>query len=125
MRPAVDRALAAGIELARRAAVFAVLLPVRVYRYAVSPYMPMNCRYWPSCSAYAVEAVQRHGPVGGAWLALRRILRCHPWGGWGYDPVPEPHATAACGCGHGESSRAGVTASPTLSMPRPAGLNER
>ena len=62
---------------------------IRLYRYALSPVLPRNCRYHPTCSAYAIEALERHGVARGGWLALRRILRCHPWGGQGYDPVPE------------------------------------
>jgi uncharacterized protein len=65
---------------------------VLVYRYLVSPFMPHGCRYAPSCSAYALEALERHGAVRGGWLAARRLLRCHPWGGSGYDPVPTPSA---------------------------------
>ena len=62
---------------------------IRFYRVAISPYTPPSCRYTPTCSAYALEAIQRHGAGLGSWLALRRLLRCHPWGGYGYDPVPE------------------------------------
>ena len=62
---------------------------VRAYRYAISPMLGANCRYEPSCSAYAEEALQRYGAVRGGWLVLRRIVRCHPWGGSGYDPVPD------------------------------------
>lgn len=64
------------------------LLPVHFYRLCISPMLPPSCRYVPTCSQYAVEAVRKHGPLKGGWLALRRILRCHPWGGSGYDPVP-------------------------------------
>lgn len=68
-------------------------LPLRglvwLYRYAISPLIGANCRYQPSCSAYAEEALRRHGAFKGGWLALKRIGRCHPWGGSGYDPVPE------------------------------------
>jgi len=68
-------------------------LPLRglvwVYRYAISPLIGANCRYQPTCSAYAEEALRQHGAFKGGWLALRRIGRCHPWGGSGYDPVPE------------------------------------
>lgn len=58
------------------------------YRLFVSPLLPAHCRYWPTCSAYADTALRDHGAVKGGWLALRRIARCHPWGGSGYDPVP-------------------------------------
>jgi putative membrane protein insertion efficiency factor len=67
---------------------------VRVYRWVISPakiflFGPLSqCRFTPSCSAYALEAVARHGALGGSWLALKRIARCHPWGGCGEDPVP-------------------------------------
>ena len=64
-------------------------LPVRAYRAVFSPWVGHNCRYQPTCSAYALEALERHGALKGAWLALRRILRCHPFGRSGYDPVPE------------------------------------
>lgn len=67
---------------------FIVLLPVRFYRLFISPFTPASCRYTPSCSEYAVQAVQKHGPLKGGCLAIKRILRCHPWGGHGYDPVP-------------------------------------
>ncbi len=65
-----------------------LILPIRFYQMSISPMLPPSCRYTPSCSSYAVEALRRHGPLRGSWLALRRILRCHPWGGSGYDPVP-------------------------------------
>jgi putative membrane protein insertion efficiency factor len=61
---------------------------VRCYQKFLSPLLPNVCRYNPSCSAYFIEAVQVHGVVKGSWLGIRRILRCHPWGGSGYDPVP-------------------------------------
>jgi hypothetical protein len=61
---------------------------VRGYRYAVSPVLGMNCRFAPSCSEYAIEALQRHGALRGLWLTLRRVTRCHPWHPGGYDPVP-------------------------------------
>ncbi len=72
----------------KKLAIFLVLLPVRFYRLFISPLIPSSCRYTPTCSEYAVQAVQKHGPVKGTWLAVKRILRCHPWGGHGYDPVP-------------------------------------
>ena len=66
-----------------------VAIPVRVYRAALSPLFGTNCRFQPTCSAYALEALETHGALKGGWLALRRILRCHPFGGSGYDPVPK------------------------------------
>lgn len=65
-----------------------VLALIRFYQLAISPWLPPRCRYQPTCSQYAIEAVQRHGAFKGGWLALRRIGRCHPWGSSGYDPVP-------------------------------------
>ncbi len=61
---------------------------IRFYQTAISPLSLPSCRFTPSCSAYAREAIEVHGAVSGGWLALKRILRCHPWGGYGYDPVP-------------------------------------
>jgi len=61
---------------------------ISLYRYGISPLLPPRCRFQPTCSAYALEAVRRHGPLRGGLLASRRVLRCHPWGGHGYDPVP-------------------------------------
>jgi putative membrane protein insertion efficiency factor len=61
---------------------------VRIYRYLVSPMLPASCRFQPTCSAYALEAIARHGALRGGWLSLKRIGRCHPWGGSGCDPVP-------------------------------------
>ena len=62
--------------------------PIRFYQMAISPLFPAACRYTPTCSQYAIEALRKYGPLKGLWLAARRILRCHPWGGHGYDPVP-------------------------------------
>ena len=61
---------------------------IRAYQLFIAPILPPSCRYYPSCSHYAAEAVVRHGPWQGTRLALRRVLRCNPWGGSGYDPVP-------------------------------------
>ena len=65
-----------------------LLLPIYFYRRCISPLLPPACRYTPTCSQYALEALKKYGAIKGGWLALRRILRCHPWGGSGYDPVP-------------------------------------
>ena len=64
-------------------------LPVRGYRLVASPWVGHGCRFQPTCSAYALEALELHGGIKGGFLAARRICRCHPWGGSGYDPVPE------------------------------------
>ncbi|MFV8281872.1 membrane protein insertion efficiency factor YidD [Christiangramia marina] len=61
---------------------------VRFYKAVISPLTPATCRYTPSCSSYAVKAIEVHGPVYGSWLAIKRIFSCNPWGGQGYDPVP-------------------------------------
>ena len=65
-----------------------MLALIRGYQRFISPLFPPCCRYTPTCSEYAVQALKKHGPVKGLYLAIRRILRCHPWGGSGYDPVP-------------------------------------
>ena len=62
--------------------------PIQVYRLLLAPLIGPRCRYLPSCSEYALEALERHGVLRGGWLTLRRLARCHPWGGSGYDPVP-------------------------------------
>ena len=64
-------------------------VPVRAYRLVLSPWMGHGCRFQPTCSAYALEALERHGGLRGGWLAAIRVARCNPWGGSGYDPVPE------------------------------------
>jgi len=64
---------------------------VRAYRYFVSPLLPQACRFYPSCSAYAEQALQDHGALRGGWLAARRLCRCGPWHAGGFDPVPEAH----------------------------------
>ena len=79
-------------SLAKRVAVAALSLPIHAYRHLVSPFLPRACRFTPSCSAYALEALHAHGPLKGTALAARRLLRCHPitWlgGSSGFDPVP-------------------------------------
>jgi putative membrane protein insertion efficiency factor len=66
----------------------AMILIIKAYRLLVSPWFGTACRFTPSCSTYTQEAIHRHGAVRGVWLGARRIMRCHPWGGSGYDPVP-------------------------------------
>ncbi len=68
----------------------AYLLPVYCYKYILSPVLPKACRYYPTCSAYAMQAVLMHGIIRGSWLALKRIARCNPWAEGGVDPVPPP-----------------------------------
>lgn len=65
------------------------IAPIRLWQLTFSVVLPPSCRFTPSCSAYAITAIERHGVAKGGWLALRRIARCHPWGGHGHDPVPE------------------------------------
>ncbi len=61
---------------------------VKFYQYCIRPLLPNACRYTPSCSAYSIEAINKYGAFKGSFLGIKRILRCHPWGGHGYDPVP-------------------------------------
>lgn len=65
-----------------------LILLIRFYQLAISPWLAPRCRFMPTCSSYAIEAVRKHGALKGARLAAKRIARCHPWGGSGYDPVP-------------------------------------
>jgi len=65
-----------------------MILLIRFYQQAISPYLRPSCRYTPTCSQFYIEAVKKHGPFRGSYLGIKRILRCHPWGGHGYDPVP-------------------------------------
>ncbi|TWI60617.1 hypothetical protein IP91_05025 [Pseudoduganella lurida] len=73
---------------------------LRAYQVAISPLMPPSCRFYPSCSNYAIEALRVHGAAKGSWLAARRLCRCHPWNAGGLDPVPPHSPTTACGCNH-------------------------
>ena len=76
------------LRLAGRPVGWVLVALVRAYQMFLSPLLPAACRYYPSCSAYAVQAIERHGPLRGVWLAARRILRCNPFRPGGYDPVP-------------------------------------
>jgi putative membrane protein insertion efficiency factor len=80
-----------------------LLILVRGYQVCLSPFLGQNCRFYPSCSHYALEAIGRHGAMKGGWLATKRLCKCHPWHPGGVDPVPEQSSTpstTACGCGH-------------------------
>ncbi|WP_037358571.1 membrane protein insertion efficiency factor YidD [Schleiferia thermophila] len=81
------------LKLVGRGLSHLLILPVRGYQYLISPLFPKVCRHTPSCSEYMVEALKIWGPFKGLWLGLRRLMRCHPWGTWGYDPVPKPPHT--------------------------------
>ncbi len=69
---------------------------VRVYQYLISPLLGPRCRFWPSCSSYTIEAIQVHGPIKGGWMALKRIVRCHPGSAGGMDPVPGGRSEKLC-----------------------------
>ncbi|MCL4135809.1 UNVERIFIED_CONTAM: hypothetical protein GTU68_067461 [Idotea baltica] len=73
---------------------------ITVYKYVLSPLLGPKCRYLPTCSSYAMEAIEIHGPFKGGWLGAKRILRCHPWGDSGYDPVPQKknNGSGKCNC---------------------------
>lgn len=76
------------LQLCKRIGALPLLALVKFYQYCISPYTPPSCRFTPTCSQYAVEALRKYGPIKGSWLTLKRLSRCHPWGGSGYDPVP-------------------------------------
>ncbi len=82
-----------------------LILLVRLYQIAISPFLGNNCRFYPSCSSYMIEAIQVHGVLKGLYLGTRRILRCHPYSDGGLDPVPP------CGCRHGSEHKHGPAAS--------------
>lgn len=75
-------------EIGEKMRRFFILL-ISIYRYLVSPFLGANCRFYPTCSCYAQQAIQNHGVFSGSWLTLRRLSRCHPWHEGGLDPVPE------------------------------------
>ncbi|TAJ15141.1 membrane protein insertion efficiency factor YidD [Marinilabiliaceae bacterium JC017] len=72
----------------RNAFVSLLIFPVKIYQWFISPMLGASCRYTPTCSAYTIEALKKHGPIKGLYLSIRRILSCNPWGGHGHDPVP-------------------------------------
>ena len=75
-------------------------LLLRFYQVAISPMLGPRCRFYPSCSNYAIEALRVHGAARGSWLAVSRVCRCHPWNAGGVDPVPAKPSSTACGCSH-------------------------
>lgn len=78
------------MKMLRDIAIAPFVVLIRFYQYVLSPMIGPKCRYTPTCSHYGIEALRIHGPIKGLWLTIRRIARCHPWGGSGYDPVPPP-----------------------------------
>lgn len=76
----------------------ALLLLITFYRYAISPLLPSRCRYYPTCSSYADEAIRRYGAIRGGWLAIKRLSRCQPWGSHGLDPVPDLSSSSSLCC---------------------------
>ena len=76
------------LNVCKRAAAMPLVLLVQFYRHCISPFTPPSCRFTPTCSQYALEALRKYGPIKGSWLTVKRLARCHPWGGHGYDPVP-------------------------------------
>ncbi|MBO7261672.1 MAG: membrane protein insertion efficiency factor YidD [Alistipes sp.] len=76
------------LNVLKRILAFPLILLVRFYQLCLSPLKPPSCRFTPTCSQYAIEALRKHGPIKGLYLTAKRLLRCHPWGGSGYDPVP-------------------------------------
>lgn len=75
-------------DILRKGIIWLAIVPIRIYQYTISPLLPTSCRHVPTCSQYSIEALRIHGLVRGTWLAAGRILRCHPWGTHGFDPVP-------------------------------------
>jgi putative membrane protein insertion efficiency factor len=91
-----------------------LLAVIRFYSRAISPALPARCRFYPTCSAYAAEAIERHGAVRGGWLAVRRLGKCAPWHPGGVDPVPPAHPDAGTGEGdHSSSTAAPVSVPPS------------
>lgn len=76
------------LSVCKRICTLPLIILVRFYQLCISPFTPPACRFTPTCSQYALEALRKHGPIKGLWLTIRRLARCHPWGGSGYDPVP-------------------------------------
>ena len=82
------KAAKAALRAVSRLTARLLVMPILFYQHFITPYTPPACRFTPTCSQYALEALRKYGPLKGLWLTLRRLARCHPWGGSGYDPVP-------------------------------------
>ena len=82
------RALSRLLQTCKRILTLPLIGLVRFYQLCISPLKPPTCRFTPTCSQYALQALKKYGPIKGSWLAIKRIAKCHPWGGSGYDPVP-------------------------------------
>jgi len=76
------------MEHIKKIIIFPFVLLIRFYQICISPFTPASCRFSPTCSHYTLEALKKHGLIKGSWLGIKRIAKCHPWGGSGYDPVP-------------------------------------
>lgn len=96
------------VRFTSRAAVFVLVTLVRAYQLLVSPTLGPTCRFYPSCSAYAVEALRTHGPLRGTWLTIRRLGRCHPWNPGGVDAVPPREGRHSGGTGDGRPTQTSV-----------------
>jgi len=77
------------LEICRTIITFILILPIKIYQIVISPLFPGSCRFDPTCSYYMIKALKIWGPFKGLWLGIKRISKCHPWGDFGYDPVPE------------------------------------
>ncbi|MGQ1785203.1 MULTISPECIES: membrane protein insertion efficiency factor YidD [unclassified Saccharicrinis] len=76
------------LEYIKAAVVFILIIPIKIYQLTISPLLGASCRYTPTCSTYSIQALKKYGPIKGTYLAIKRIMRCNPWGGHGHDPVP-------------------------------------
>lgn len=83
-----EKFLRRSLHVCKKIIIFPFIVLIKFYQYGISPFTPASCRYVPTCSQYALEALRKHGLIKGGYLAARRILSCHPWGGSGHDPVP-------------------------------------
>jgi len=107
--------------LLRRGLVLLLTLPIRAYQLVVSPLLGPRCRFYPSCSSYALEAIRTHGPLRGTWLAGRRLLRCHPWNPGGVDLVPDRRSSPDRTADQAAEPQTNAGAGPTRRAPQGAG----